>query len=128
MTNKQFATVTALLGLLLAFMVWIGLNVSRTAHPPLERWQTCDFEFRKGATDMRLQFYNDSPNDNTLASVAEPPESVGDAGYVLMRVGRDGWKLAWSDGTRYIVQRRAGAGWRTTYFIVFQDQRAAGPK
>lgn len=126
MTNKQFITLTALLGLLLALAVWIGANVSRTAHPLPERWQSGEFIFPKNALDMQLQFHLNSPNPNTLSTVAEAPEIVSDADYVLTRIGNDGWRLAWSDGTRYLVQRPAGSRWRTAYFIVFQ--RDAGPK
>ena len=122
MTNKQFTIVTGLLGILLALVVWIGGNVSLTAHPAAERWQSGEFIFPKNATDMRLQFYRNSPNGNTLSTVPDEAERVGDADYVLTRIGNDGWRLVWSDGTRYLVQRPAGPKWRTAYFLVFQSE------
>ena len=75
-----------------------------------------------GAREVAVIFMDYSMANGTnsaaeLKTTESRPHFEFDGAGLLEEVGADGWELAWTDGTRYIVRRPAGK-WKHDSFIV----------
>jgi DNA-directed RNA polymerase subunit RPC12/RpoP len=104
------------------FLIW-----QKQQQPPVPmRWDVKEFEFtgysHKDVFDEKIDWhatltFSDMAGNNSLNIKQTGEESAFSADYILDRLGNDGWELAWSDGTRYIVKRPQGK-WLHEFFDV----------
>jgi len=112
----------------IAAVAFVYLIWKKQQQPPVPvRWDVKEFTFtgyshKDDLDDTKvwhafLTFSDGSYENNNFTVKSDPPESAFDADEILDRIGNDGWELAWSDGTRYIVKRPQG-NWRREFFDV----------
>jgi hypothetical protein len=113
------------------FLIW-----QRQQQPPVPvRWDVSEFTFtgysHKDDYDEKIRWhamltFSHIDVGNGFKVIQDRSEDATSADTILDRLGDDGWELAWSDGTRYIVKRPQGK-WLHEFFDVNYEQETNTP-
>lgn len=98
-----------------AFFLFLVLHQQKT---PVE-WKYEEFQYGHSDSYMAITYYDSEPTtSDPFNLVKSDPRRVISADETLSVLGRDGWQLAWTDGTRYLMKRSQGK-WAHHSFSVF---------